>query len=1011
MDNNELFSIIKNNFEENYDIINNYLGIVYPISISIEEKKIRALDEFEKRYPFFNPNVIPKIKFKVIDNEIIYNFVDRKSFKLVDFIQIYNIPPSITYWNDSDDLISKIIEYELYLFKLNSKSKENILRENFDKITFDKQNFYNEYRVINDIKNNKNILEHPSKIVETQTLYNIELPLLPNNIKNLINIRNWNGLSKIQVETILYIIACHEKKLTDLSRNGYLIADSTGLGKTREILGVILYNYEQGRKKCLWISASNSLFNNTKNELKEINNQDNINIFTIDDKEFLNNEDGILYITYKKLISSGKKKDDKNRFEHICKWLGDNFEGVIIFDECHYAKGFDLKYKSTKTGLYVFELQKKYKDARIIYSSASFASEIKHLAYMNRLGIWNKYFNDNFNTFKKCIETGGFGAIELMSCELKKNGSFCSRNLSYENVNFDITNIDITIEQEELYNKYVNIWNIILNKIQDKKSNIKFWNAHQRFFLHLILSFKIDKCIEITKKAIKDNKSVVIGLFSTGESSIKRCQDEQFSTLKEIILNFVNSMEDNLDIINKINNINFPDNPIDELIDKLGGRKKVCEISGRNNILTKVKNGYRIETRDCDEQNLLEMEYFQNGKKDIAIITEAASIGISLHATDKTKKRIHIIIQLPWSAEKALQQLGRTHRSNQSYAPHYNILFSKLAGEKRLISTIASRLSILGAITNGDRRSSANSTIFNKHILCPEISKIIFSKINKLYPKEYKNFKPQKNNIKSFLNRLLGLPPKLQETIFNEFIKQYDIKLEEKNKLKSTAINEVEAISIEPYKVKNIYNPIDDKQDSKILYFKHKGCVIIGNILPFIEEIINTLTSLKKYNHTIYDGIQTVFVNFENTWKIGCLFSVNLSNTIYQCIKTKIKRINKDKYNFINDKIYEYLIDYIIIGEFDYNFIYNNSQKLNLYYSKFEILMNKNLEKLKEFYKNNHLGYIDETRTQRIFKNDKIDQIIKKYIKIIALSDENNINDKYKELEKDINLYFEYYYC
>ena len=134
---------------------------------------------------------------------------------------------------------------------------------------------------------------------------------------------------------------------------------------------------------------------------------------------------------------------------------------------------------------------------------------------------------------------------------------------------------------------------------------------------------------------------------------------------------------------------------IDEIIQEFG-EDIVAEITGRKR---RTVNGELVYRELSNNQ---EKELFNKGVKKVIVVSGAGSEGISLHDTTG-KRRFHIITQLPWSAEQFVQQCGRTHRSNQESAPHYEILVTDLPGESRFMSVMLKRLRALGALTNGNR--------------------------------------------------------------------------------------------------------------------------------------------------------------------------------------------------------------------------------------------------------------------------------------------------------------------
>ncbi len=170
-------------------------------------------------------------------------------------------------------------------------------------------------------------------------------------------------------------------------------------------------------------------------------------------------------------------------------------------------------------------------------------------------------------------------------------------------------------------------------------------------------------------------------------------------------------------LLASIDTLNLPPSALDSLIDGLGGPSRVAEMTGRKcRICHNAKGFLQYESRYSGTRaeaslNNTERAAFMSGKKPFAIISDAASTGISLHAASgsaaASRRRIHITLELAWSADKTIQQLGRSHRSHQVTAPIYRLVVTNLGGERRFASAVAKRLFSLGALTKGDRRGAS----------------------------------------------------------------------------------------------------------------------------------------------------------------------------------------------------------------------------------------------------------------------------------------------------------------
>jgi hypothetical protein len=437
-------------------------------------------------------------------------------------------------------------------------------------------------------------------VVETASLASVEPPDVWYKLSLPQDCIDKGKLSALQLESITYASQQHEQFLEDGNRAGFLIGDGAGVGKGRTIAGLILENACKGRKRAVWVSVSNDLKYDAERDLGDIG-AGHIDVHFLSKMKYAkinssingNVRKGVIYCTYSALIgetqSTGNKY--KTRLKQLLHWCGDDFDGVVVFDECHKAKNLCPAGagKPTKTGQTVLELQQKLPKARIVYASATGASEPKHMAYMIRLGIWGAGSPfKNFSDFLGSVEKRGVGAMEIVAMDMKLRGMYIARQLSFQGVGFKIDEVELADDIRLAYNKSVELWVDLLHKFNeaavlvnaDKRQRKtmwgQFWSSHQRFFKYLCIASKVKHVVRTASEVMKMGKCVVIGLQSTGEArTIEALEREEeltdfVSTAKGVLQSLIEKHfpapdKDKVEKITRMLGIGKPKSILDEL--------------------------------------------------------------------------------------------------------------------------------------------------------------------------------------------------------------------------------------------------------------------------------------------------------------------------------------------------------------------------------------------------------------------------------------------------------------
>jgi len=630
----------------------------------------------------------------------------------------------------------------------------------------------------------KNAVEHPMQLVESSAMASVNPPR-PNYEIQLPEAMVKKGLlSEAQLETVVYAGAAHSEMLPSDAQNparrkGILIGDGTGVGKTREIAGIIADNWAQGRKKHILISKDKKLIKGARRDF------DNVGMNSVPindlgsvkaDGEVKKGTQGVMFATYS-TIGRAAADGKKSRLDQLVDWVGPDFDGTITFDESHLAgnalavKGKRGTTKPSATALAVVDLQNRLPNARVVYASATAATEVHNLAYANRLGMWGPGTPfPTVNSFVEQINKGGIAAMEVVARDMKQSGVYIARNLSFDGVEYAKVEHELTAGQREMYDAAAKAWQSILQNIstvieehtdgggrQRGAALAQFWGTHQRFFQQVLTSMQMPTIIAAIKKDLDAGMSPVIQLVNTNEAAVKRAMskmqegdtfdDIDISPRDDIIQYLetsfpINQFEEYTDdsgnvrtrpaqdskgnfivnaqavrirdeMVDKLASMVLPGNPLDMIIDELGA-SNVAEVTGRT-LRVINKGGKKVKERRSQSKALAEAHEFQAGKRKVLVFSDAGGTGMDFHADKSAKntaRRAHYVLQAGWRADKAIQGFGRTHRTNQVSAPIYKLAGTNLSGHKRFTSSIARRLDQLGALTKG-QKDTGGGGMFN----------------------------------------------------------------------------------------------------------------------------------------------------------------------------------------------------------------------------------------------------------------------------------------------------------
>jgi predicted RNA methylase len=578
-------------------------------------------------------------------------------------------------------------------------------------------------------------VDHPSPLVESVAMAAVAppVPSFPEGGGPALPpaIIATGALSAAQLETVVMADAAHSADLpgrfavsddwTEIEpahegadgtayRQGYFLGDGTGAGKGRQVAGIVMAGWLAGRTRAVWISKSKTLVEDAVRDWTDLGGAptDIVPLERWKPDEDITLHRGILFLTYATLRSVGKT--GRSRLEQLVEWCGSEFEGVLAFDEAHAmanaagsSDGARGGTAPSQQGIAGLRLQIALPRARVLYVSATGATNVSNLAYATRLGLWGPGQAYPFATredFVAAMVAGGVAAMEVVARDLKALGLYTARALSFEGVEYDILEHRLSDDERAVYDRFASAFKVIhanlhaaleATGITDAESGMsagaakasalsRFESMKQRFFGHVLNGFKAGTLIRAIEDDLAEGWAPVVQIVSTGESHLDRAVEaldgddltEAALTPKEVVIHWLRTafpvqahqlveIEGQM-VAERLTDAEgrpvvsreaealrdaalmelYAVAPIPSVLDRLVwhfGEERLAEVTGRSKRSIRLPDGSLKVVPRSGSANSAEAAAFMAGTRDVLLFTDAGGTGRSYHAAATAENR------------------------------------------------------------------------------------------------------------------------------------------------------------------------------------------------------------------------------------------------------------------------------------------------------------------------------------------------------------------------------------